>query len=349
MGAVASAVAWMLATASDDSHGYDQANRWGPNYDCSSMVITAYEQAGIPVKTNGATYTGNMVSVFKKTGFKDVTAQINLSTGEGLIPGDVVWRKGHTEMCSRTGYLVGAHGNELGTITGGQSGDQTGREVSEGKYYNSPWTTVLRYPEGNDTVDKSEVTSSNAYLSQAKMQINARYIYQYFSSQGWTLNAIAGMLGNMQRESTINPGLWQSMDEGNTSMGLGLVQWTPATKLINFASANGYASYTDIDCQLAKIMDEFTNGGQYYQTGDFPLSFYEFSRSTESPEYLASAFLHNYERAGVEAETERQENARYWYNYLSSYEPDAPEPDEPNVQSKRKGMSLMLMYVATKR
>lgn len=345
MGAVASAVAWALAIANDDSHGYDQNSRWSPDYDCSSFVIQAYEQAGIPVKTNGATYTGNMVSVFKKTGFKDVTAQINLSTGEGLKAGDVVWKSGHTEMCSRAGYLVGAHINEKGTITGGQTGDQTGKEIYERTYY-SGWTTVLRYPE---TADKSEVISSNTYLNTAQMQVNARYIYQYFTSKGWTLNAIAGMLGNMQRESTINPGLWQSMDEGNTALGLGLVQWTPATKLINFASANGYASYTDIDCQLAKIMDEFTNGGQYYQTSDFPISFYEFSRSTESPEYLASAFLHNYERAGVEAETERQENARYWYNYLSNYEPDAPEPEEPDVHPKRKSMSLMLMYMATKR
>ena len=27
--------------AADNSHGYDQANRWGPDYDCSSAVITA--------------------------------------------------------------------------------------------------------------------------------------------------------------------------------------------------------------------------------------------------------------------------------------------------------------------
>lgn len=146
MGKVTDAVAWALAIANDNTHGYDQNNRWGPNYDCSSLIIQAYENAGVPVKTNGATYTGNMVKAFKKSGFIDVTSQVNLSTGEGIITGDVCWKSGHVEMCSRAGYLVGAHINENGTITGGVSGDQTGNEISERTYY-SGWKTVLRYPE----------------------------------------------------------------------------------------------------------------------------------------------------------------------------------------------------------
>ena len=72
--------------AKDDSHGYDQTYRWGEkgDYDCSSATITAWEKAGVPVKSNGATYTGNMYSVFTKLGFKDVTSKVNLSTGAGL-------------------------------------------------------------------------------------------------------------------------------------------------------------------------------------------------------------------------------------------------------------------------
>ena len=82
--------------------------------------------------------------------------------------------------------------------------------------------------------------SNNKYLSQGEMESNAKEIYTYLSDKGWTLNAISGLLGNMQRESTINPGLWQSLKEGNYSGGYGLVQWTPATKYTNWAKANGY-------------------------------------------------------------------------------------------------------------
>lgn len=141
------AVSWALSIAADNSHGYDQTNRWGPDYDCSSLVITAYEKAGVPVKTNGASYTGNMVEVFKNTGFIDVTSKVNLDTGVGLIKGDVLWKSGHTEMVYAPGYIVGASINENGTTTGGEVGDQTGKEIRTRNYYNYPWTTVLRYPE----------------------------------------------------------------------------------------------------------------------------------------------------------------------------------------------------------
>ena len=62
------AVTWAIEIANDPAHGYDQDNRWGPDYDCSSLVISAWQQAGVPVKTKGATYTGNMKSVFLSCG-----------------------------------------------------------------------------------------------------------------------------------------------------------------------------------------------------------------------------------------------------------------------------------------
>ena len=67
MGKIENAVQWMINLANDDSHGYDQAHRWGPNYDCASAVISAWEQAGVPVKTNGASYTGDMADAFLRT------------------------------------------------------------------------------------------------------------------------------------------------------------------------------------------------------------------------------------------------------------------------------------------
>ena len=47
------AVTWAIEIANDPAHGYDQDNRWGPDYDCSSLVISAWQQAGVPVKTKG--------------------------------------------------------------------------------------------------------------------------------------------------------------------------------------------------------------------------------------------------------------------------------------------------------
>lgn len=183
--------------------------------------------------------------------------------------------------------------------------------------------------------------SSNSYLSLSQMQDNAEYIFNYFGSRGWTTNSICAMLGNMQRESTINPGLWQNMDEGNTSLGLGLVQWTPATNLINWCN-NFDLDYLDIESQCSRIIYELETGLQYYETDDYPETFEEFTQSTESIDYLTTAFLKNYERAGVEALDERIENAEYWYSYFQGEEPDVPDEPTVSIKKKRKGYKFHL-------
>ena len=148
------AITWMEETAKDDRHGYCQDHRWGEDgdYDCSSAVITAWEQAGVPVKSKGATYTGNMLPVFKANGFVDVTAQVNRSTGAGLVRGDVLLNTvHHTAMYCGNGMEVEASINEKGTAHGGKPGDQTGKEFLIRTYRNYPWTNVLRYTGGNST------------------------------------------------------------------------------------------------------------------------------------------------------------------------------------------------------
>lgn len=147
------AISQMEKWAADNSHGYDQANRWGPDYDCSSAVISAWELAGVPVKAKGATYTGNMRGVFLRCGFEDITSKVNLSTGSGLKRGDVLLNVvHHTAMYCGDGKEVEASINERGTTTGGMTGDQTGGEFKVRSYRNYPWDCVLRYSEeGEDS------------------------------------------------------------------------------------------------------------------------------------------------------------------------------------------------------
>ncbi len=133
------AVTWAIEIANDPAHGYDQDNRWGPDYDCSSLVISAWQQAGVPVKTKGATYTGNMKSVFLSCGFKDVTSKVNLSTGSGMKRGDVLLNiASHTVMHIGNGQVVSASKNENNGYHGGKPGDQSGKEIKLQSYYNFP-------------------------------------------------------------------------------------------------------------------------------------------------------------------------------------------------------------------
>ena len=148
---IESYVSFMEAIAADPSHGYSQANRWGPDYDCSSLTITALEQAGIPAKTKGATYTGNMYAVLKKIGFSDVKKKITLSNGKGLVRGDILLNHvHHVAVYVGNGKIVHARGQSFGSS---RTGDQ-GQEIAITAYYNYPWNAVLRYtdtsaPESN--------------------------------------------------------------------------------------------------------------------------------------------------------------------------------------------------------
>ena len=144
---VETATAYAEKIAKDNSHGYSQSNRWGnPDFDCSGLVITAFEKAGIKLKSNGATYTGNMAKACEKCGMKNVTSSVNLKTGKGLVRGDILLTPNkHTAIYTGNNKMVAAHINEKCATTGGKSGDQTGNEISITTYKNYPWSLVYRY------------------------------------------------------------------------------------------------------------------------------------------------------------------------------------------------------------
>lgn len=146
MSVISEALSWVKQIANDDSHGYDQSNRWGPNYDCSSLIISAFKKAGVSLS---CTYTGNMFADMTAHGFTDISSKVNLSNGSGLIEGDVLLNhKSHTALYIGNGQILQASVNEKGTVSGGMSGDQTGKEIGVRSYYNYPWDCVLRYTGG---------------------------------------------------------------------------------------------------------------------------------------------------------------------------------------------------------
>ena len=204
------AISQMEAWAADDSHGYDQANRWGPDYDCSSAVISAWELAGVPVKTNGATYTGNMRGIFLRCGFEDVTASVDLSTGTGLRRGDVLLNiRHHTAMYCGDGQEVEASINENGTTTGGQTGDQTGREFLVRPYRNYPWVCVLRYTGGGeksvpDTIKPTYYYAVKLPLLKPGMEDDAvATLQQLLAARGYYTGDCDGIFGELTKRSVM--------------------------------------------------------------------------------------------------------------------------------------------------
>jgi hypothetical protein len=157
---------------------------------------------------------------------------------------------------------------------------------------------------------------SNSFLSLPQMTVNAQYILDYLLNKGWTKNAICGMLGNMQSESTINPGIWESLDEGNLTGGVGLVQWTPATKYLYWADGQGLQRM-NMDSQLKRILYEVQNNIQWIHAS---MTFAEFTHSTESAYDLAMLFITAYERPLNPNQPIRGTQAEYWLANLTVVE-----------------------------
>lgn len=272
---IENAINWAVGIANDDTHGYDQDNRWGPDYDCASFIIQAFENAGCPVKSNGATYTGNMVDVFVETGFNEIT----YTTGMTLIRGDVLWKRvgdsGHTALYMGNNQMVSAHINENGATTGGETGDQTKHEIDVSSLDTSWVMKVLRLPsskcdcsedsgntDDSDTDDTNETLTpsfSNITVSTEKLGLysqeqvnNAYHIWAHLVGLSmaqsslrfyWDKLSSAAVIGNMVVESSVNPDVFQGFvempdDPYTFTGGYGLVQWTPASKFWTWADEN---------------------------------------------------------------------------------------------------------------
>ena len=145
--------------AADDSHGYSQARRWGPDFDCSSFMYECAHFAGydVGVGPDATRYTGTMPEDFRKAGFTAVPFDGNLAD---LDPGDILLNVvNHTEMYVGNGKFAGAHIAETGDVDG-QPGDQTGDEISVCDAYipSFGWDYVLVPPaeDGSDVTPEPE-------------------------------------------------------------------------------------------------------------------------------------------------------------------------------------------------
>ena len=179
-------------------------------------------------------------------------------------------------------------------------------------------------------------TDVNVYEPGDYQKHNMVKIYNYFSALGWTLNAIAGMIGNMMVESGCNPGCLQyttpSWDDPSsiltTSGGIGLTQWTPARKYYTWATDNNLDP-KDGDTQCARIKYESENNLQWSMNNYGNHTWDDFIHSTETPEILARVFVWAYERPSNPNVAQRQRNARWVYDYLST-QPTPPSPTPTN-------------------
>lgn len=171
---------------------------------------------------------------------------------------------------------------------------------------------------------------------------NSVMIYNILHARGWTVEAVAGLLGNVSSESGFNPWRWQgdnvlnSYDDITTqnAHAYGLCQFDPAGKYINYAGS--YAGYgpnfndrvgrvTDGQAQMLFINDH----ADYYPTTAYPLSYAQYKAVTISEHdmaWITHAWFSNYERGTWDSG--RATVGQFYYEYLNDLPPVPPPPTE---------------------
>jgi hypothetical protein len=181
------------------------------------------------------------------------------------------------------------------------------------------------------------ITTEDTILTESESLNNAQLVANHFLATGWTPNAISALCGNMRHESSINPNIWELGYNHSLDHGYGLVQWTPASKYIDWANASGL-DYTLGDSQLDRIDYEQQNAIQWISTTSFPLSFNEFTKSTQDVNYLTEAFMDNYERpdatAGAQSLPDRQSFAQLCMTSLNWNGSQVIKPPSQNTNNQ---------------
>lgn len=130
----------------DDSHGYSQYHRYGPDYDCSSAVIEALKRAGWDM--GGALTTDHIRAPLMRQGWVWLPPDVPKQRGDILLSEEY-----HVAVYVGNGMLAEFAIDEEGGIAGNQPGDQTGTEAYIHGYYDYPWDGVLRFTGQSESED----------------------------------------------------------------------------------------------------------------------------------------------------------------------------------------------------
>lgn len=204
---VEKAIQWAVSIANDNSHGYSQSNRTGPNYDCSSLVSTAFKNAGFNV--SGSLNTASMRDAFQKAGFTVYKkGEVSLKRGDIMLRPKTSSVGGHTELYLGDNKCVAAHDNY-----DNKTGDSSGREIqvrkkSECEFCTKAnYTYILRY-EKKSSVSISSVSSSNLTNTSAKITANlsatasvSKWTY-FLSTNKTAVTNINGADGNTHKTTS---------------------------------------------------------------------------------------------------------------------------------------------------
>lgn len=194
MGDINKAVEWLVSIANDSSHGYSQANRQGPDYDCSSHVLNALKKGGFDVNVNG--YTGNMCSILKSVGFTEVT--------DGCKKGDIYLTPNkHTVMAYADGKVCTASGDK-----DGKPGESSDNEIYCRDFYTPSygWTYHMRYTAGAGSTNNSNISKPTYVVGDVYTVVASDLIVRKGAGTNYNAVGYSGLTSDAKTKDTDKDG-----------------------------------------------------------------------------------------------------------------------------------------------
>lgn len=298
---------WELSGIKPTRLAYDNAEGWYPNTPASAFQKSQTPALGAILCLYGPGSYGGHVAIVEA-----IDGSGNISVSESGYNAGFFWRYA-TGLSPANNYVPAW--------------------AQERNYVFQGFLLPPAYASGSVTW---HAKASGGYLDTDPEAIdNARLIYYILYNQGWTLEAVAGLLGNISAESNLNPWRWEKdiilasndpLIATSRVHGYGLTQFTPAGKYIQDPRAQVMSAY---DPNFSDITGDPSDGeaqiyfidqyADYYPTSQYPETYAQYKACTISPEYCAAAWVYNYERPGSYAHVPtRQALARYWYDLLKN-------------------------------
>lgn len=153
---------------------------------------------------------------------------------------------------------------------------------------------------------------------------NAQAIWTFFTGSGYSKECTAGIMGNLQQESGLDPNSHQS----GGGKGRGLAQWSVNESryngLVEYAKGKG-KEWTDLQCQLEWIVKELNDDWIKKVIVQKAGSFDAWKTMTDINK-ACDIFEAAYERAGIPAMEKRYKFAKQFYDKFANSSTSGSQP-----------------------
>lgn len=185
------------------------------------------------------------------------------------------------------------------------------------------------------------VPSEQRYLTDEEKLNNARCIYNQLRGL-WTDTAIASMIGCASMESTLNPNIFQNLDQYSLPLqyeGYGLVGWTPYTRITEWLKQHGYELQDYGVGEVNKIIEEWESGttnAEWIPTSQYPFTFKQWSAMNSDMTTMCMAWMVNYGRGDTRLDLKYGDRINYGNFILEKIRNEWSKDTSGTVQEKEE-------------